>query len=148
MYNFTNLGISNVHVPFLCRFRAPHQLSSHAFVFSLRQSKRSLLPSALSVHPPAMASTMLDAVSAFKATDCFRELQDIVTKFEKSEAEVGNVETKDAILDICLKHKFAEHRVLHCKQVGAWPGNRGGEGLLWRRARVFGTGHLAQRRGG
>ena len=77
---------------------------------------------------------MDEAINAFKSTACFRELQDVITKFQKGDTAIGNVETKDAILDILLKHKYAEQRVLHCKQVGAWPGNRGGEGLLWRRA--------------
>ena len=75
---------------------------------------------------------MNEQIDNFRSSQCYTEIKEICDQFSASQR--GNVEAKDLILEICARHKYSFHRVLHCKQVGAFPGNRGGEGVSWRRA--------------
>lgn len=73
-------------------------------------------------------------IDAFKQSKCYEKIMEVVTKYDEFEEEAQNVLAKDQILDACVNGGNVERRKLHVKQVGALPANRGGEGLVWKRA--------------
>ena len=73
------------------------------------------------------------AIKEFMQTTCFKELRVISDCYtEQSGAQI--VAMKDNIIRITLRDAYAYLQVVHVKQVGATPFNRGGEGLLVARA--------------
>ena len=80
------------------------------------------------------ATNLADAIAAFKHTACFRELSTIIEEYDTNLDDAKLVQTKDKILDTCMKHGYASEVMYHVKQVGACPTNRDGEGLSYSRA--------------
>ena len=74
-------------------------------------------------------------IQQFKGTACYKELKTLCDEYDaESKESAGNVELKDRILAACHKYQQSYQQQFHSKQVGAMEGNRGGEGVQWRRA--------------
>lgn len=74
-------------------------------------------------------------IDEFRQSPCHEKLRKICDRFDRDDdPDSKNVMLKDEIIEICMGGHWAEEQDLHCKQVGGNPDNRGGEGVLWRRA--------------
>ena len=70
------------------------------------------------------------AVNKFKQTSCYKRLSALCADAAGcTEANAKNVQFADQIESICREEGFLVLQELEWKQVGAMPGNRGGEGL-------------------
>lgn len=72
-------------------------------------------------------------MQAFKQSPCYAELQSIVETYE-TVGDAKIVQIKDRIWDSCVRGGMGYEKVMHVKECGACPTNRGGEGLSWYRA--------------
>ena len=74
------------------------------------------------------------AIREFMQSTCYKELRVISDCYTEQTDASGIVAMKDEITRIALRHNYGYRQVVHVKQVGATPFNRGGEGLLVARA--------------
>jgi len=73
------------------------------------------------------------AIREFMKSSCYQELRAISDCYtDKTDAQI--VGMKDDIIRIALRDNYGYSQIVHVKQVGATPFNRGGEGLLVARA--------------